>query len=49
MDRDTPPLTRLARRPSWRDPRLGVGVLLMAASVALGAWTVAGASPTTPA
>lgn len=29
------------RRPSWRDPRLGVGVLLVVASVALGSWAVA--------
>ncbi|WP_413450972.1 hypothetical protein AA0Y32_01265 [Georgenia phoenicis] len=35
------------RRPSWRDPRLGVGVLLVAASVALGSWTVAQADRTT--
>jgi hypothetical protein len=35
------------RRPSWRDPRLGVGVLLVAASVALGSWAVARADRTT--
>jgi hypothetical protein len=34
------------RRPSWRDPRLGVGVLLVAGSVALGSWVVAGADRT---
>ncbi len=34
------------RRPSWRDPRLGVGVLLVAASVALGSWAVARADRT---
>ncbi len=34
------------RRPSWRDPRLGVGVLLVAASVALGSWAVARADET---
>lgn len=28
------------RRPSWRDPRLGVGVLLVVASVVLGSWAV---------
>lgn len=28
------------RRPSWRDPRLGVGVVLVAASVALGSWVL---------
>lgn len=34
------------RRPSWRDPRLGVGVLLVAASVALGSWALARADAT---
>ena len=34
------------RRPSWRDPRLGVGVLLVAGSVALGTWTVGQADRT---
>lgn len=34
------------RRPSWRDPRLGVGVLLVAGSVALGSWAVAQADQT---
>lgn len=29
------------RRPSWRDPRLGVGIVLVAASVGLGSWLVA--------
>ncbi|MFV0427436.1 MAG: SAF domain-containing protein [Beutenbergiaceae bacterium] len=29
------------RRPHWRDPRLGVGVLLVVASVALGSWVFA--------
>lgn len=35
------------RRPTWRDPRLGIGVLLVAASVALGSWAVARADRTT--
>lgn len=35
------------RRPSWRDPRLGIGILLVAASVALGSWAVARADRTT--
>lgn len=35
--------TQRMRRPSWRDPRLGVGVLLVAGSVALGAWAVSSA------
>lgn len=34
------------RRPSWRDPRLGVGVLLVVASVALGSWAVSRADAT---
>lgn len=29
------------RRPHWRDPRLGVGILLVVASVALGSWLFA--------
>lgn len=37
------------RRPKWRDPRLGVGVLLIVASVALGAWIFAQADRTRPA
>ncbi len=31
---------RRVRRPSWRDPRLGVGVLLVVGSVALGTWVL---------
>lgn len=34
------PVARRVQRPGWRDPRLGVGVLLVACSVALGAWTL---------
>ena len=34
------PVARRVRRPTWRDPRLGVGVLLVAGSVALGTWAV---------
>lgn len=34
------------RRPRWRDPRLGVGIILVAASVALGAWFFARADHT---
>ena len=40
------PVMSRIRRPSWRDPRLGVGVLLVAGSVALGSWTVAQADHT---
>lgn len=36
------------RKPRWRDPRLGVGVLLVAVSVALGAWLFAKADKTEP-
>jgi hypothetical protein len=36
------------RRPTWRDPRLVVGLLLVASSVALGAWVVSGADRTVP-
>jgi hypothetical protein len=34
---------RRVQRPSWRDPRLGVGVLLVAGSVGLGAWAFSSA------
>jgi len=36
------------RRPSWRDPRLVVGIVLVLASVALGARVVAAADDTVP-
>ena len=36
------------RRPGWRDPRLLVGVLLIAASVVLGSWVVSAAEASTP-
>ena len=42
-----PPANRL-RRPSWRDPRLIVGVLLVAVSVAAGSWVVTAAQAATP-
>ncbi len=42
-----PVATRL-RRPGWRDPRLLVGLVLVAASVALGAWAVGAAGRTVP-
>lgn len=38
------PRARRARRPGWRDPRVGLGVLLVAGSVALGVWVVGGAT-----
>ncbi len=40
-----PPAARL-RRPTWRDPRLLVGVVVVALSVALGSWAVTTASGT---
>lgn len=40
-----PPAARL-RRPTWRDPRLLVGVVVVALSVALGSWAVTSASGT---
>ncbi|WP_159808525.1 hypothetical protein [Cellulomonas citrea] len=40
-----PVATRL-RRPGWRDPRLLVGVAIVAVSVALGSWVVRSASQT---
>lgn len=40
------PVMSRMRRPSWRDPRLGVGILLVAGSVALGSWTMARADHT---
>ena len=40
------PVRSRIRRPSWRDPRLGVGVLLVAGSVALGSWSMARADHT---
>jgi hypothetical protein len=43
----SPPAVRL-RRPGWRDPRLLVGLVLVAASVALGSAAVAGAGRTVP-
>lgn len=43
----SPPAVRL-RRPGWRDPRLLLGVVLVAASVALGSWAVGAAGSTQP-
>lgn len=41
----TPTVARL-RRPGWRDPRLLLGLVLVAASVALGSWAVSSAGRT---
>jgi Flp pilus assembly protein CpaB len=43
----SPAATR-AHRPSWRDPRLAVGIVLVCASVLLGARVLAGADDTVP-
>jgi len=44
----TPPQAPRLRRPSWRDPRLVVGIVLVALSVAGGSAAVSAASRTTP-
>ncbi|WP_277209834.1 hypothetical protein [Isoptericola croceus] len=36
------------RRPTWRDPRLVVGIVLVAVAVALGSWVVSNADRTVP-
>ncbi|TDE96082.1 hypothetical protein EXU48_07550 [Occultella glacieicola] len=46
MPEPSAPAAARLRRPSWRDPRLGIGILLVAASVALGSWAVTNASDT---
>lgn len=43
----SPAAVRLTR-PGWRDPRLLLGLVLIAASVALGSWVVGTAARTTP-
>ena len=47
LDLPAPVAARL-RRPGWRDPRLLVGVLMVAGSVALGSWVVQSAHSTFP-
>lgn len=47
LDLPAPTAARL-RRPGWRDPRLLVGLVLIAASVALGSWAVGAAQRTVP-
>lgn len=44
-DLPSPAAPRL-RRPGWRDPRLALGLLLVAGSVALGSWAVSSAGRT---
>ncbi|CUR56330.1 hypothetical protein NOCA2330045 [metagenome] len=43
-----PPMAQRAVRPGWRDPRLWVGVAIVAACVVLGAKVLAGADDTVP-
>ncbi|KSW13750.1 hypothetical protein [Cellulomonas sp. B6] len=47
LDLPAPTAARV-RRPGWRDPRLLVGVALIAGSVALGSWVVTDAQRTVP-
>ncbi|MGB3187305.1 MAG: SAF domain-containing protein [Ornithinimicrobium sp.] len=47
MSLSSPPARRL-QRPSWRDARLLVGVLLVLLSILAGSWIVARADDTTP-
>ncbi|WNB86382.1 hypothetical protein [Cellulomonas sp. ATA003] len=42
------PVAARLRRPGWRDPKLLVGVLMIAGAVALGAWAVSAAEASTP-
>ncbi|MGV8967330.1 MAG: hypothetical protein ACOH2F_13755 [Cellulomonas sp.] len=42
------PVAVRLRRPSWRDPRLLAGLVMVAGSVALGAWAVSAAQASTP-
>lgn len=42
------PVAARLRRPSWRDPRLGAGLVMVAAAVALGAWAVSAAEASIP-
>lgn len=42
----TAPVAARLRRPSWRDPRLAIGLVLVAGSVALGSWAVTSAQAT---
>lgn len=46
LDLPAPVATRL-RRPGWRDPRLLIGLAMVAGSVALGSWVVQEAQRTT--
>lgn len=42
------PVAARLRRPSWRDPRLLAGLVMVAAATALGSWAVSAAAASTP-
>lgn len=42
------PVGARLRRPGWRDPKLLIGVLMIAGAVALGSWAVSAAEASTP-
>ena len=46
IDRLPTPTVARVRRPTWRDPRLVLGIVLVAGSVALGSWAVSTAGRT---
>ncbi|MFD6092560.1 hypothetical protein ACFWGN_10605 [Oerskovia sp. NPDC060338] len=46
IDRPPTPTAARIRRPTWRDPRLVLGIVLVAGSVALGSWAVSTAGRT---
>lgn len=46
IDRLPTPTAARVRRPTWRDPRLVLGIVLVAGSVALGSWAVSTAGRT---
>lgn len=48
MGSTTGPVAGRLRRPGWTDPRLLIGLVLIASAVALTAWTVARADHTMP-
>jgi len=47
-DRLPAPVAPRLRRPTWRDPRLLVGIVIVALAVALGSWAVSSAGRTVP-
>lgn len=50
MSNEAPPAPAAPRlrRPTWRDPRLVIGIVLVAIAVALGSWVVSHADRTAP-